>query len=115
MEAAYPDRPRRSSDGVFWITGVIVAASILVVVATIAIVSEDMSRQAVSREWYEGGTLHKKTALEWQTASPEDKPATCSDFVAGMWEDGNLKPSIADNVSTADDFRPYAQELVSSC
>ena len=63
-------------------------------------------------KWYIGGTLHKKTALEWQTASPQDKLATCGDFVTGMWQNGDLKPSIANNLSTVDDVRPYAQELV---
>jgi hypothetical protein len=64
------------------------------------------------KKWYEGGTLHNKSALEWQTASRDDKLATCGDFVTKMWQGGNLKPSIADKLSTVDDVRPYAQELV---
>ena len=63
-------------------------------------------------KWYEGGTLHKKSALEWQTASSMDKLATCGDFVTGMWQNGNLKPAITNRLSTVDDVRPYAQELV---
>ena len=63
-------------------------------------------------EWYSGGTLHNKSALEWETASPRDKLATCADFVTGMWQNGDLKPSIANSLSTVDDVRPYAQELV---
>jgi len=63
-------------------------------------------------KWYEGGTLHKKSAIEWQAASSKDKLATCADFVAALWKSGNLKPSIADQLSTVDDLRPYAQELV---
>jgi hypothetical protein len=63
-------------------------------------------------KWYEGGTLHKKSALEWQTASKADKLATCGDFVTGMWKNGDLKPAIANRLSTVDDVRPYAQELV---
>jgi hypothetical protein len=63
-------------------------------------------------KWYQGGTLHKKSALEWQTASSKDKLATCADFVTAMWQNGDLKPSIANRLSTVDDVRPYAQELV---
>ena len=50
--------------------------------------------------------------FEWQTASPQDKLATCADFVTTMWQNGDLKPSIANSLSTVDDVRPYAQELV---
>lgn len=63
-------------------------------------------------KWYKGGMLHNKSALEWQTASSKDKLATCADFVSAMWQDGQLKPSIANRLSTVDDVRPYAQELV---
>ncbi|MBN4054238.1 hypothetical protein JYT87_00850 [Nitrospira defluvii] len=63
-------------------------------------------------KWYEGGTLHKKSALKWQAASRADRLATCGDFVTTMWKNGNLKPSIANKLSTVDDVRPYAQELV---
>jgi len=65
-----------------------------------------------TKKWYEGGTLHNKSALEWQTASREDRLATCADFVTKMWQDGNPRPAIADNLRTVDDVRPYAQELV---
>jgi len=65
-----------------------------------------------TRKWYEGGTLHNASALEWQTASSADKLATCGDFVTQMWQNGDLKPSIANNISTVDDVRPYAPELV---
>jgi hypothetical protein len=63
-------------------------------------------------KWYVGGTLHKKSALEWQTASGADKLATCADVVTFMWQEGKLKPAIANRLSTVDDVRPYAQELV---
>jgi hypothetical protein len=63
-------------------------------------------------KWYQGGTLHRKTALDWQNASSANKLATCADFVAGMWDKGKLKPSITRTISAVDDFRPYAQQLV---
>jgi hypothetical protein len=64
------------------------------------------------REWYKGGTLHNKSALEWQLASSPDKLATCADFVTKMWNNGDLKPSLENRLSTVDNVRPYAQELV---
>lgn len=70
------------------------------------------SASRFGRSWYQGGTLHSKSALEWQTAWAADKLATCADFVTKMWTNGNLKPSIANNISTVDDVRPYAEELV---
>ena len=70
------------------------------------------SSSTYATKWYSGGTLHNKSALEWQTASPQDKLATCADLVTTMWQNGDLKPSIANNLSTVDDVRPYAQELV---
>ena len=95
----------------------------LLVMIVLALGSEDSGTQGTNRrprtspstsasKWYSGGTLHKKSALDWQIASSQDKLATCADFVTGMWQNGNLKPSIANSLSTVDDVRPYAQELV---
>lgn len=67
---------------------------------------------AKTKKWYEGGTLHKKSALEWQIASDSDKLATCSHFILYMWKNDGLKSSIIENFSTLDAIRPYAQELV---
>ena len=33
-------------------------------------------------KWYEGGTLHKSSILEWKQATDENKLATCGDFIA---------------------------------
>ena len=63
-------------------------------------------------KWYQGGTLHNKTALEWQVATAADKLATCSDFFANMWDNENLKSSISKELLSVEDVRPYAQELV---
>ena len=35
-----------------------------------------------SKLWYQGGTLHKATVAEWNTATSENKLATCADFMA---------------------------------
>lgn len=76
---------------------------------------ENSARNASSlpaRNWYEGGTLHNKSAIDWQGASPADKLATCGDFVTKMWKNGDLKSEVSDHLSTVDDVRPYAQQLV---
>ncbi len=37
-------------------------------------------------QWYSGGTLHQSTIEEWSKASPENKLATCADYVANVKE-----------------------------
>lgn len=64
------------------------------------------------QQWYSGGTLHTKTCLEWQTASPSDKLATCADFIAKMKDDGNLNSTVTRKLSSIDDIRPFAEKLV---
>lgn len=63
------------------------------------------------RKWYEGGTLHRKNGLDWQTASQADQLATCADFVIKAKESGLLKDRIVGNIQTIEDARPYAKEL----
>ncbi len=74
--------------------------------------SRKVSRSTPPRKWYEGGTLHKKGALEWQMANAANKLATCSDFVAAMWKQKNFVPRIQNSINSPDDMKPYAQELV---
>ena len=94
----------------------IASAFLLLVLGILAVGSTDTDTTTNStsntKKWYEGGTLHKKSALEWQTAPSRDKLATCADFVTTMWQNDDLKPSISKRLSTVDDVRPYAQELV---
>lgn len=63
-------------------------------------------------EWYQGGTLHRASLVDWQKASHSNKLATCADFVASMHQDGNLKSSIANSIEYPEGIRPYAKELV---
>lgn len=65
-------------------------------------------------KWYEGGTLHKKSALEWQEAGYDDKLATCLDFVAYTWKEKSFTPRIQRAIATVDDMKPYAVELVAA-
>lgn len=84
--------------------------------ATIAREKQEREERAARRElqtkWWKGGTLHKKSILEWQDADARDKLATCADFVGGTWKDGNFIPKIQNSIVTVDDMRPYAEELV---
>ena len=68
--------------------------------------------QSQSRKWYQGGTLHNKSALEWQMASADDKLATCADFVARMWEDQSFVPKIQNSINSVESMKIYAEELV---
>ncbi len=65
-----------------------------------------------ARNWYEGGTLHQKSALKWQVASAHDKLATCADFVAKMWKQESFVSRIQNSIESVSDMRPLAQELV---
>lgn len=40
------------------------------------------STSSNTKEWYDGGRLHKAKALEWKSATDENKLATCGDFVS---------------------------------
>ena len=64
------------------------------------------------KEWYLGGTLHDAGALEWQTATPEDRLATCADLVVRMKESGHLKSSMAGRLKSVDDVRLPAVQLM---
>lgn len=58
-------------------------------------------------EWYEGGTLHNSTIAEWKNASPQNKLATCGDFIANLWRNEKLKLPIRN----MDDVKLYASKL----
>jgi hypothetical protein len=68
--------------------------------------------QDVGPKWYEGGTLHRGNALDWQEASEEDKLATCADFISTMWMQKRLKPIYLRKITSVNDMKPFAQELV---
>ena len=64
---------------------------------------------AIAAEWYEGGNLHEATISEWKKATPENKLATCGDFIAALFQHEQLNLPI----TTVESIKPYAQELVS--
>lgn len=65
-----------------------------------------------TKKWYEGGTLHQATIGEWHKASYENKLATSADFIAKMWKDKSFKPEIQSQISSLDDVRILADEMV---
>lgn len=67
---------------------------------------------AAAAEWYEGGTLHSATALEWQQASEANKLATAADLAATVYKNKLFKPEIQNAVTGVDSFLPLANGLV---
>lgn len=62
---------------------------------------------ASSAKWYEGGTLHGSTIGKWWESTPENRMATCGDFIAKLYMGGNLNLDITD----IDSIMPFAVEL----
>lgn len=62
--------------------------------------------------WYEGGTLHQANALQWQVATHRDKLATAADFLTSLWTKHSFKPQIQTRISSVDDLKPLAVEMV---
>ena len=66
------------------------------------------------QKWYEGGTLSKAGALTWQKASYKNKLATCGDIVSMLWNEKILKPDLQKRITSMDDLKYLAEELVKS-
>ena len=81
---------------------------LLLIVAFMLFVSTNIYAQ----EWYEGGTLHGSNALEWQTATFQNKLATCADIVSFAWEKKIFKPEIQSNITSLDSVMILSKELV---
>ncbi|HRI78943.1 MAG TPA: hypothetical protein PLR06_05345 [Cyclobacteriaceae bacterium] len=46
--------------------------------------AEQPTTPSRTKEWFEGGTLHKAKIREWKTATEANKLATCADFAAHL-------------------------------
>lgn len=64
------------------------------------------------RKWYEGGTLHQASALDWQVADYENKLATAADFVSGAYSNEMFNDEIMRSINNMADMRYIAEELV---
>lgn len=76
----------------------------------------DTSSTTIQSEthWYDGGNLFNKNGLDWQEASYENKLATAGNIYAYLYKEGKLSHKISSKISTVDDFKPLAEDLVSS-
>lgn len=82
-------------------------ASAIVLIVLLAACGSSESSTAQNQEWYEGGTLHQRTAEEWVEASYRNRLATSADFATAM-----LKSSIVwDDIDSIEDIRPYATAI----
>lgn len=63
-------------------------------------------------KWYQGGTLHNLGALDWQRATPDNKLATCADFVTVAWNSGEFRARIHFSLKSIEDIKPYAIDMV---
>lgn len=91
-----------------------VVNAVLVVLALCLFVACGGGRQQTGKQWYEGGTLHDKTAADWHAATPEDRLATCGDFVATAWEKKMLTPQMTEGIRGMEDMKPLAKQLAES-
>lgn len=64
-----------------------------------------------AREWYEGGTLQEAGALDWQSATYENKLATSADFIAKLYNAGKLSPKASNYMKNINDFKVISDEL----
>lgn len=74
--------------------------------------TDDQVYSDINTKWYSGGTLHQASLLDWQNASYKNKLATSADFVAKTWKDQSFKPEIQSQISSIDDLRILADEMV---
>ncbi|RUR27716.1 hypothetical protein [Vreelandella nanhaiensis] len=66
---------------------------------------------AAQANWYEGGTLHEASALEWQQATDGNKLATAGDLFAVLMQNGYITSSITSQIKGVSDLRRFSQEL----
>ncbi|HBU2531603.1 TPA: hypothetical protein MCU09_003848 [Klebsiella pneumoniae] len=64
-----------------------------------------------AREWYEGGTLQKAGALDWQSATYENKLATSADLIAKLYSAGKLSPKASGYMKNINNFKVLSEEL----
>lgn len=62
------------------------------------------------RPWYEGGTLHDATVVEWRAASARNRLATAADWVPILLERHPISQGSSDGPLR--DRRPLAEQLV---
>lgn len=74
--------------------------------------SKENQSVVAAKKWYQGGTLYNENGIAWQSATAENKLATCADIVAVMYEKKMFVEPINSAVHTVEDFKPLAEELM---
>lgn len=85
---------------------------LLVIGATALPISISPVSHVQAAEWYEGGTLHQASALEWQEATQANKLATAGDFVATAFKNELFIPEIQSSLTSTEHMKFLAQKLV---
>lgn len=69
---------------------------------------------AFADEWYEGGTLGHVDGHEWLAASEENKLASAGGYLKEKFDNDQLNSDYYSgmDVSSVDDLRPHAENLV---
>lgn len=91
----------------------LLAALLVLTAVSISSSPSNNSQAQTSTNWYEGGTLGTGNGLDWQEATHANKLATCADLLAALWQRKKLSREITRTLRTIDDFKPWAEKLVS--
>lgn len=84
----------------------------VVAVLLFAAIGFFMDDEAPQKAWYSGGNLHQENALAWQNADYANKIATSADIIASLWKGEMLNQSIQNKITSVEDIKPFATELV---
>jgi hypothetical protein len=79
---------------------------LVIICGVLMAVQPAFSQQSV---WYEGGTLQKASASQWQAATSQNQLATAGDFIASVSGIADLA-SVTD-VATAAELKKKAEDL----
>ena len=74
---------------------------------------QDVTQQMEqSKNWWEGGTLHKCTNAEWKTATQENKVATCSDWIVTLAKSDGLTNEQLKATISMEQLKQMSENLV---
>lgn len=88
------------------------AFGLMLVVGSMASAHLSVISAAQAAEWYEGGTLHQASALEWQQATQANKLATAADITTNAYNKQMFKPELHNLITGVNSFLPMAHALV---
>ena len=71
-------------------------------------------KEEVGKEWYQCGTLHESSSVEWRAASHQNRVATCADIIFALYKDNRINivlPPISDTPAVVSAIKPFAEKL----